>query len=176
MFHIKIGQNVIFRVVKKNPFPPLPPNSWCFLWKIWIFSSKISKICRTVFEYRAEIAILKFWPSKLLLLQKHSRIPNFFLKSPWNHPLTPGVDTRDWPQVAPGHSGALRGTPGHSGALRGTPGHSGALRGTPGHSGALRGTPGHSGALRGTPGHSGALRGTPGHSGALRGTPGLRRS
>ena len=71
---------MIFRAVKKNPFPPLPPNSWWFLWKIWIFSSKISKIWRTVFEYRAEIAILKFWPSKLLLLQKHIRILNF---SPW---------------------------------------------------------------------------------------------
>ena len=33
------------------------------------------------------------------------RHKNFFsLKSPWNHPLTPGVDPRDWPQVAPGHT------------------------------------------------------------------------
>ena len=71
---------MIFRAVKKNPFPPLPPNSWWFLPKIWIFSSKITKIWRTLFEYRAEIAILKFWLSKLLLLQKRIRIPNF---SPW---------------------------------------------------------------------------------------------
>ena len=27
----------------------------------------------------------------------------FSLKSPWNHPLTPGVDPRGWPLVALGH-------------------------------------------------------------------------
>ena len=26
------------------------------------------------------------------------------LKLPWNHPLTPGVDPRGWPRVAPGHA------------------------------------------------------------------------
>ena len=30
---------------------------------------------------------------------------NFFsLKSPWNHPLTPGIDPRGWPRVPPGHA------------------------------------------------------------------------
>ena len=30
---------------------------------------------------------------------------NFFsLKSPWNHPLTPGVEPRGWPWVPPGHA------------------------------------------------------------------------
>ena len=28
----------------------------------------------------------------------------FSLKSPWNHPLTPGVDPQGWPRVAPGHA------------------------------------------------------------------------
>ena len=28
----------------------------------------------------------------------------FLLKSPWNHPLTPGVDPRGWPRVPPGHA------------------------------------------------------------------------
>ena len=28
----------------------------------------------------------------------------FSLKSPWNHPLTPGVDPWGWPRVAPGHT------------------------------------------------------------------------
>ena len=28
----------------------------------------------------------------------------FSLKSPWNHPLTPGVDHRGWPRVHPGHA------------------------------------------------------------------------
>ena len=33
------------------------------------------------------------------------RHKNFFsLKSPWNHPLTPGVGPRGWPRVPPGHT------------------------------------------------------------------------
>ena len=28
----------------------------------------------------------------------------FSLKSPWNHPLTPGVDPRGLPRVPPGHT------------------------------------------------------------------------
>ena len=28
----------------------------------------------------------------------------FSLQSPWNHPMSPGVDPRGWPWVAPGHA------------------------------------------------------------------------
>ena len=31
------------------------------------------------------------------------------LKSPWNQPLTPGVDPRGWPRVVPGHAAPSRG-------------------------------------------------------------------
>ena len=41
---------------------------------------------------------------------RHSVIPSvrhkifFSLKSPWNHPLTPGVHPWGWPRVPPGHA------------------------------------------------------------------------
>ena len=51
---------MIFRADEKNQFPSLPPNSWGFLHKIWIFLNEISKIGCPFFDLRGEIAIWKF--------------------------------------------------------------------------------------------------------------------
>ena len=63
IFHVDIGQNVIFRSFQKNPFPPLPPCPWCFLWTNMIKICKISKIWYSIFVFQAEIAISrsKMW-------------------------------------------------------------------------------------------------------------------
>ena len=75
----------------------------CIELKILAFQKSVSQVSRFNLNHYFHRHVC---PSIRALVRSSVRpSQNFFLlKSPWNHPLTPGVDPRGWPRVAPGHA------------------------------------------------------------------------